>query len=332
MRPYGIVLLIMVMISAGCSSTLRESHAPLVEEIQKTIDQARYNLDIVERLQVEEIYARDFQEAHNELIQAEKYLQEKRHDQAYLSALNSLAASQRIFRQLYQDRIAEPEQPTKEEVRAILYDDPNSPLREFLPILNEILDYADRIEGIDFTKVLEDLDKVAQIGADARAMSKMLVTEISFAPGEYSISNDGSRILRKLSEAIITDKHMLDRFYPDKTFVIKVKIVGYADQLDFREESGLLSKLMENVSDPIPTNQIERRQFLNWRLSELRARITSESLGQTIIQMDQEISERQIERETIGFGEEIPPDVPAPYPRSDSRRRICKIYGYLSLQ
>lgn len=331
MKPYGIVLLIMVMvISIGCGPAVKE--VSLLEEIQKTIDQARYNLDVVERLQVEEMYARDFQEAHNELILAENYLRENRHDQAYLSALNSLAASQRIFRQLYQDRIAESDQQPKEEIRRIFYDDPNNPLREFLPILNEILDYADKIEGIDFTKVLEDLEKVAQIGGDARATSKMLVTEISFAPGEYSIASDGNRVLRKLSEALIADKHKLDRLYPDKTFVIKTKIIGYADQLDFREQSGLLSKLMEGVSEQIPQNQVERRQFLNQRLSVLRARETSTHLEQFILQANPELSQRQIEQETTGLGEEIPPEVSPPYPKSDPRRRICKIYGYISLQ
>ena len=331
MKPYGSVLLIMVMVVfVGCGPALKKT--PLSEEVQKTITQARNSLDVVKRLKIQEIYALDFQEAYNELIRAENYLQENRHDQAYLSALNSLAASQRIFRQLYRDKIAASDQETKEEIRTIFFNDPNNPLQEFLPILNEILDYADRIEGIDFTKVLEDFDKIAQIGDDARTMSKILIAEISFAPGEYDISGEKNRILRKFSEAIIADKQIYDGLYPDETFVIKTKIVGYADQVDFREGTGLMKKLMEGVQEPLPEYQIERRQFLNQRLSEFRARGASESLKQFIIQADQKFSQDQIEQEFVGLGEEIPPEVSSPYPLSDPRRRICKIYGYISLQ
>jgi hypothetical protein len=331
MKPYDRVLLIIVMVVfAGCGPALKETS--LSEEVQKTMVQARNSLAVVEGLQIQEIYPLDFQEAHDELIRAENYLQENRHDQAYLSALNSLAASQRIFRQLYRDKIAASDQETKKEIRTIFFNDPNNPLQEFLPILNEILDYADKIEGIDFTKVLEDFDKIAQIGDDARTMSKILITEISFGPGEYDISDERNRILRKFSEAVIADKQIYDGLYPDETFVIKTKIVGYADQVDFREGTGLINKLVEGAHDSIPEYEIERRQFLNQRLSEFRARGASENLKQFIIQSDPNFSEAQIDQEYVGLGEEIPPEVSSPYPLSDPRRRICKIYGYISLQ
>lgn len=331
MKSYGIILIIIVIGLIGCGPAVQQPSS-LASEIQTTMERVRHNLDVIEQLQVQDKYGIDFREAENELINAEKYLQEDRRDQAYIAALNSLAATQRIFRQLYQERTS---QEAKQKIRTIMLEDPNNPLKDFLPLLNELLDYADKIESgrkaIDFTRVFEDLENVARVGDEARSMSKMLVTEVSFAPGNYDISDAEKRILESFSQALIADKQRFETAFPNTAFIVKTKIVGYADQLDFREETNLVALLPEDVTAQIPQHPTERRQFLNLWLSEFRAKTISLDLEQRLLQTAPEISPSQIEQETMGLGEDIPPEVPPPYPIQDLRRRICKIYGYITV-
>lgn len=332
MKSYVIMLIVIVIMLIGCGPAVQQP-SPLELEIQDTMERARHNLDVIEQLQVQDKYALDFREAEKELITAEKYLQENRHDQAYIAALNSLAATQRVFRLLYQERAS---QEARQEIRTIMLDDPNNPLRDFLPLLNELLDYAERIESgrktIDFTKVFDDLENVARIGDEARSMSKMMVTEVNFAPGSYDISDTEKHILKNFSQALISDKQKFEKLFFDTTFMVKTKIVGYADQLDFREETNLLALLPDDIIAQIPQHPAERRQFLNLWLSEFRAKTISLDLKQRFLQMAPEMSPSQINQETMGLGEEIPPEVLPPYPIQDPRRRVCKIYGYVTIK
>ena len=126
MRPY-VILLLMLIIITGCGLISKEPPSS-VQAIQNTVKEAQDNLDAVERLQLQELYPYDFQEAQNELISAEHYFHEKSYNQAYLSALRSLAASQRIFRQLYQDIIIPSAQEAKTEIWTSADEEPNSPL------------------------------------------------------------------------------------------------------------------------------------------------------------------------------------------------------------
>jgi len=87
---------------------------------------------------------------------------------------------------------------------------------------------------------------------------------------------------------------------------------------------------MEGVENDVPTAYPGRRQFLNQRLSEFRARTIGEYLVQIITRNEGEDSWITIEQEIVGLGEEIPQDLPEPHPLADPRRRMCKIYSSIT--
>jgi outer membrane protein OmpA-like peptidoglycan-associated protein len=335
MRSY-VILFLSTLVIIGCSRPPSEEIQPPLPlaMIQETVNWARENFDAVERLHVQELYAQDFQKARDELVRAENFLQENLYEEAYTSALESLAASQRILRQFYQDTIAQSAQEAKTEIQKITDEDPDNPLREFLPELKSILDYSDEVatssREIDCTKVLADLEKVTQIGRNTRTMVKQtLESDVSFDSGRYDLSEEGKHILEMFAKAIIANAREYPALYPDQTLIIKIKVVGYSDQVDFQEGTKLLKKLAEGIERGVPQRQPERRKFLNQRLSEFRARTISEYITQFIIQED---SAAHIEQENVGLGEVLPPGISPPYPIEDSRRRICKIYGYIIVQ
>ena len=329
MKRYGVLFLSMIMIVTGCSLFLRKSPPP--QELLEVMEQARENFDAVKRLPVYEKYAYNFQEAESELVHAEIYLQDHLYEQASLSAQKSLEASQWILRQFYKDTIALSAQKAKAKIAAISDEDPGNPLQEFLPEINNILDYSEGIgngqQEVDITKVLEDFDKITKIEhTTQKTMKQTLESDVSFGPGEYEISDKGKQALDAYCEAVIAGKSEFDKLYPDRTILIKITVFGYTDQVDFREGTNLLKQLIEGVEDEVPRTQTAQRQFLNQRLSELRAEILSDYIVKYIRRRN---LGGRIEQEAIGLGEELPPDISSPYPQQDSRRRICKIYTYI---
>jgi outer membrane protein OmpA-like peptidoglycan-associated protein len=332
MKSY--VILFLILMITGCSLVSKEP--PLLQqEVQNTLKQARDNLNAVERVQAQELYPYDYQEAHNGLIEAENALEENRHDQAYLAALRSVAASQRIFRQLYRDVITPSARETQAKMGTAPNDNPNSALLEFLGDLNDILDYSDKIESgqrtIEPAKIVKDYNTIKQLGQNAQTSTeKILTREISFESGKYDLSDEEKNILKEFYGNLIANKHTYTSLYPNKPVSIHLKVVGYADQMDFRGGTNLIGELVKDASHPLPGSQAARRQFLNQRLSELRARTTAEYLKQAITQTDLENPQAQIEAEILGLGEDIPPGVSSPYPLSDHRRRICKIHAYVT--
>lgn len=331
MKRYGVLFLSMLVIMAGCARPVIEKSPLPPQGLVEAIKQARENFNAVQRLPVYEKYARSFQEAEGELVNAEHYWQAHFYEQAYLSARKSLEASQWILRQFYRDTIALSAQEAKAKITAISHEDPGNPLQEFLPEINDILDYSEGIgndqQEINITKVLEDFDTISKIEhTTQKTMKQTLESDISFGPGKYELSNKGKQALDAYCEAIIAGKKEFDTLYPDRTILIRIKVIGYTDQVDFREGTTLLEKLMEGVEDEVPRKQPDLRKFLNQRLSGFRARTISNYIVQYL---GRENSGGRIEQEAIGHGEKLPPNISSPYPQQDSRRRICKIYTYV---
>ena len=303
MKPYSMWLLIMLIVG-GCArpAPVKTLSAPS-PELQAMVQQARDNFGIVERLRVQESYPNDFQEAQNELTSAEEYMRESRYDQALLSARKSLAASQWILRQFYRETIVQSAQEAKTRIDTLTNEDPGNPLQEFLPQLTEILDYSETIEQgqaeIDVTKVLAYLERVSQIKLLAQKTMKLtLKSDVSFDPGQYELSEEGQRILETYCETILAGKKEFDTLHPDRIVSIEINVVGYTDQIDFRERTNIAQKLMEGIEKDLPQKQPARRQFLNRRLSEFRARTVSEYIAQCI----RENLSVSIKQENIGVG------------------------------
>jgi outer membrane protein OmpA-like peptidoglycan-associated protein len=325
---YISLIFMSIMILTGCAGI------PL-QEIDRMISDAQEGFDLVESLEVQDKYPADYQEAHDELVNAKTYYDSLfNRDKAYSSAKRSWEASQRILKQFYQNTITPLAQTAKAEIEKISTEDPDNPLKDFLPRLNDLLEYCEKLESgqevVHLTRVIEDLNEVITIKRNADKNVKIeLESDVSFDTGKYELSEEGKRILKEFFERIIADqKAYLDQ-YIGKTITMKIKVVGYTDQQGFRKGTDLIKTLLEGVkADQIPQSEFESRKFLNQRLSQLRANTIGEYIKQLIEQADPRIA---VEQEIVGRGEEIPPGVAPPSSPSDSlanpKRRICKIYS-----
>jgi outer membrane protein OmpA-like peptidoglycan-associated protein len=330
------MICLVILVMGGCSQPPKQQVQPPapsipVSTVEEALKWARENFSTLEKLQVQEVYTQDFQKAREDLVRAENLLQENLYEDAYNSALASVASSQRILQQFHQETIAPMAQKTKEEIQAIISDDPDNPLKEFLPEINQILDYSDILaakqQDVDVEKVLADLEKIKHIQQTTHTtVRQTLESDISFDPGQYELSDKGKQLLDLCVQKIVGSQKEYADLYPDSPVVTKIKVIGYSDQVGFNFEKGV-KKLIEGVErENIPRGYPEKRKFLNQRLSALRARKVSEYLAQLLVQQN---PQGQVEQEISGLGEELPPGITAPYPIEDARRRICKIYGYV---
>jgi outer membrane protein OmpA-like peptidoglycan-associated protein len=342
-------MLVLLFIS-GCF--VQKSAKTMLDETQEQVNQARGDFEAIQNLQVKQKYSDDFTEAEVQLSEAESHLQElealsqedtllKKPEaiQLYLSikrsAQKSRAASQRILRQYYLDTIIPIMANAETKLDTIVEQDAEHPLGELRPVIDNISMKIDRIERdqevLTLTEVIDDINMLVEANAimESNIQQTIEADAIVFEKGKFAISEQGKQQLENIVEQILAVKTNVTQEYPDKTVAIQITTVGYTDQLDFRWASDALETLTQNLNQKVPTNTTERREFLNQRLSELRARVVNEYLTQRILHID---ANAKINQEIIGKGEQLPPGVSPPYPISDPRRRICKMYSYVILE
>ncbi len=332
-----IVLIALVWLTGGCAPSVQDPVAePTVseQEVRSVLDRARENFELLRTLSMNDRYTDEYQEAAQTLQEAETLLESNLRDDAFTSAQKSLEASQNVLKQFYQESIVASAQGTKTKIEDILAEDPDSALQDFIPKLNDILDYSEEIERgqqmVDLEKLLEDIEKVEQIEHDTEThISQTLESDISFGPGKYVLSPEGKQALEESHTEFITTIKEYKTQYPEKLLLIKIKVVGHTDSTGFKSGTRLVEELSEGIED-LPVQYPERGQVLNQRLSEFRARTISEHLEQFIREEIGDASRIEIEQEIIGLGEEIPKGLPGPYGYQDPRRRICKIYTYIT--
>lgn len=323
----GVWCFMIGMILTGCASTLSP-------EVQQAVSDARANFQVVESLEVKDKFPNDYDEAHGKLVEAEKYL-ESSSDQkkAYSPAKQSLNASQRILKQFYSSTITPLARAAKNEIEKITQEDPDNPLKEFIPKLNDLLDYSAQLESgqqlIALNRVIEDLNEVINIKHNADMNSNaVLPSDVSFDSGKYDLSENGENLLKKFFEGVIAEQRAYLSQYTGKTVTMKVTVLGYTDQQGFRKGTELVKTLLQGIENQLPQEPTEQRKFLNQRLSWRRANTIGEYIQQIITQADTRI---YVEQDIVGRGEELPPGNSTMYSSSDSsadpQRRICKIYS-----
>ncbi len=338
MKRIIIVCLILLSMSIGCvRPTVQPEPQPPVplEMLEENIRWARENIETLEQLPLPDTALDDLQRAKNNLRLAESSFAEALYDEAYLSSMESLAISQKLVRKFYEETVVSSARATKERIEAIAAEDPDSPLQEFLPALTEILDYSEGIDAsgqeLDLDKVLADFERVTELSQHAQnTVQRTLESDISFESGEYRLSDLGKQAVAEYCQEILTIRQGVADAYPERDVVIRINIVGYTDQVDFRKGTNLL-QLLTAEADPqtIPRAEVELRKFLNRRLSEFRAATLGEFLEQCLQDVQPGI---RIEWHGTGLGEEFPPGISSSEQLSDPRRRICKIYTYVLLQ
>ena len=338
MKRVIIVCLMLLSMSIGCirPPAQPEPQPPVpLEVLEETLRWARENIETLEQLPLPDTALKDLQRAKNNLRLAESSFAKALYDEAYLSSLESLAISQKLVRQFYKESIVSSARAAKERIEAITVEDPDSPLQEFLPDLTEILDYSEGIEAsgqeIDLDKVLADFERVTELSLHAQnTVQRTLESDISFESGAYRLSDRGKQAIAEYCREILRVQQHVADVYPDRAVVIRINLIGYTDQVGFKEGTNLLQLLTAGI-DPqaIPQAKVELRKFLNRRLSEFRVATLGDFLEQCLLAAQSGI---RVELHGSGRGEELPPGGAPSEQLSDPRRRICKIYTYVLLQ
>ena len=326
LRIYGWLFLLVIFL-AGCAP-----QGPGIYETEEKVKEAREHVETVERMKEE--YYDDYLLAEQELAAAENNLEKKKIPQAYSSAVKSIETSKRILKQFYLNTVTTLVEKAKSEIEETTEKDPDNPLKDFLPELDAMLDYAEEIQEnpaqVDLVRIVDYLGQATQITENVKANTTLtLDSDISFEKGQYELSEKGKKALQELIQKVIITKENYLRQFPDKTVTIKVTSIGYTDEVGFREGTTLVKTLIEGFDQLVPQDNNERRKFLNQRLSTFRAETIGEYFRQRILESEETNSQVYIEQDIVGKGEEIPTDVSPPYPRSDPRRRICKVYSYV---
>ncbi len=331
-RAYGLSFLMIILFISGCSLFFQK-HTK--EVVQNRISEAEEHFQVVKSLDMEELDGEAFETAKSSLATAKEHLKIRRRDQAFEFATQSLETSKQILRKFYLNTVVELARKAKKELAAKVGEDPDDPLTDYVPKLDGVLDRAAELEAdqqvISLDKVLEDLKEVLKVTCSIQtSTAETLESDVSFDRGSYDLADRGKQALETAFEKVMAEKEAYVVSNPDKTVILKVKVVGYTDLLNFNAKSPLVAELSKDVSD-IPPRDPERRKFLNQRLSELRAKTITQYIRESILKEELENPSLDIQIETVGRGEKIPANTHPPYPTSDPRRRICKIYTYTTV-
>lgn len=330
LRQYGGIGIVAVMLISGCSMKFTQ------EEASRRVSEAREHFEIVKSLEIKDIYSQEYAAAESSLTKAEDLLNKGSRDQAVETAGQSLGISRKILRNFYVETIGALARKARKELEQKTEGDSDNPLTGYVPKLDRVVSQAQKAEKdeqlVSLNTILDDLKEILQITYSIQTSSaKTLESDISFDKGKHELSDEGKQSLKTFLEKIVSDKEACLGKFPDKKVITKVKTVGYTDEVNFTEGTERVRNLMKGVEDKVPQIQPARRQFLNQRLSEFRARSVAGYIESFISKGSNENSRFQVETEIVGHGEKIPAHVPAPYPVQDPRRRICKVYTYTTV-
>ncbi|GAK50387.1 lipoprotein, putative [Candidatus Moduliflexus flocculans] len=326
-------LILGVMILAGCA-------AP-VTGVDTAIQEAQKAFAVMDNVVDEEKKGSDdYQEAKDKLDEALKLSESKsKQDKAKVAANQSLSASQRILTDFYRTTITPLARTARKQIEDITEQDPDNPLKEFLPKIDELLDYSTKLESgsevIALNKVLEDLEEVVTIKHNTdENITATLDSDISFDPGKYELSDTGKQLLKDFFERIVAkQQEYLSQFSSGKRVTMKITVIGYTDQQGFQKGTALVKTLTEGMEGTVPEKSLDLRRFLNLRLSQFRANTIGEYIREVIEQADHRVV---VEQNNIGRGEDVPPGITPSYKDSDSvsdpSRRICKVYSYVIVE
>lgn len=318
----------------GCQPSNIHSPGETQAKVEEAKDEAERAKSTAQMLESSDQYAMDVQQAEVEASAAETKLKSKRLDDAYVSAMQSLSASQRIFRQFYLERVAKLAEQSKKAIEDEMKMDSDTPLKNILPELNRILDVADQLQTgqaeVSSNAMLEDFEVSTQADAIIAGMTtERIESDMSFEKGQYTLSGKGSANLQPLVEKIIAQTKKWEQDFPGKQLTINITVVGYTDEQPFKPGTNLVKSLIEGVKDSVPKGATPQRKFLNQRLSLFRAQNIFDNVKELLLNSGELPIDVEIIDDIVGRGEDIMEGIAAPYPQDDPRRRMCKVYSYV---
>ncbi len=333
-RLYRMTIMCGLFLAAGCAKTpepLPPTFQHTFEEASAKIDKAEKDLSVLVSLAASKSYPQEFASAEDTLEQAKTSLQEQDPDRAYDSAQRSLSLTQGILRELYTE-MADKGDDIKTEIERISEDDPDNPLQNEIPELEKLLDDYDAKQEIDAQQLAQDIDKLKQIEYNTKKnLGKTFESDVSFGAGEFELSDMGKQAIREYYQDVLNAKQQFRALFPNDPLNVTVKVIGYADQVGILPGTKLYKQITEGVEN-LPHSLEERQAFLNQRLSELRAKAIADYAKELILQDSAADEQLAVEQVIEGAGEKIPPNLEPPYPYQDPRRRVCRIYCWMSTQ
>lgn len=323
-------MIAVIAIVSGCSMKFTQ------EEAARRISEAREHFEVVKSLEIKDIYKEEYAAAESSLTKAEELLNKGSRDESVENAGQSLEVSRKILRRFYVETIGELARKARKELEQKTAGDSDNPLTGYVPKIESVMTEVQKVEKdrqlLSLNTILDDLKEILQITYSIQTSSaKTLESDISFDKGKYELSDQGKQGLRTFLEKIVSDKETYLGKHPDKKVATKVKTVGYTDEMNFTEGTERIKNLMSGVENQVPRDQPARRQFLNQRLSEFRARSVAGYIESFISKGGGENPRFRVDTEIVGHGEKLPANVPGPYPVQDPRRRVCKVYTYTTV-
>jgi outer membrane protein OmpA-like peptidoglycan-associated protein len=300
-----------LLIIAGCGPNLQMLDA------KRLLGEAKEYQDAVNRAGVTESIAHEVSTAQRKYVEAEQQLAVQEYQQAIIAAQDSITASKRIILKGISYSIKN----MKAEIIKKQDENPASPLGKILPKLEEILLFADQVQGDN--KGLEQLSLVtaASITTDLRmyeediksSQQEKLQSDISFALGKYDLAQDGKIALEKFADKIVANVEGNLLLFRNKQLILQIDVYGFTDSSGFLSDGG----------------NRQKRMLLNQRLSELRAKSVSDflhhALNQKLVSYAKKVSLHP--GKVVGKGEELPAGIPASAQTSNPQRRVCQIFS-----
>ncbi|MCP4113384.1 MAG: hypothetical protein GY749_48955 [Desulfobacteraceae bacterium] len=284
----------------------------------------------------EESYSSDFRQAEKKLSDAMNQLEQGNIDKAYSDAKESHETSGQILKKIGIN-LGKQAKEMKKEIESL---GPDTSLKDLLPKLNKIINYANALETgqqkVSLRKLIEHGGTIKKVQeGKERRVTEEIASDISFGKGKYKIddlSEYGKQKLEKVVADIIAEKNDYIKQFPgykDAKMIIKINTYGYTDELPFTEGTSLVKELEESGIIPVPkTSPGERRKALNQNLSQFRAETIGKYIEQRISEFDDHSLDIEIKTEFIGRGETVPDGIIPTYQPDDPQRRMCKIDSY----
>ncbi len=298
-----------LILAVGCGAQLQQART--------TLDEAKEYQEAIKRTGMTESISPDVSTAAKHYTDGEQSFANRDYRNAIYYGQESITAAKRVLLQ----GITRTVTVMKEEIGRKVEENPATPLKKLIPKLDEILQYANRVQGDNQELESMSLVKAASIASDLRvyesdiksSQQEKLQSDISFALGKSELADEGKVALDKFADKIVAIIENNLKLFPDKKILLQIDVYGYTDSSGFLRDRG----------------DRQKRLQLNQRLSELRAKSVSnyldQSLSSRIKPYLQHVSLQP--GKIIGKGEELPAGVIPSSQVNDPHRRICQIFS-----
>lgn len=154
------------------------------------------------------------------------------------------------------------------------------------------------------TIVSQTIEELADGGTlnKAKILAAPFFTENMYAPDD--LSDAGKQILQDFADHVRTAHGKYAKQFPGLLTTITISVAAYSKQEAFEEDFSLLHEISVDGNVQIPTQDPERRQFLNYCLSAFRSRTLGERLQQALVDYDQQHPLLKIQYIIEGKGEQ----------------------------